>query len=160
VKQDASQTRNMQSATRSGLIARYARFEDYHDIIGERAKLLANFVTSLGGEGTKSLWYVDTGPFLERDIAQRAGIGFVGKHTNLISRRLGNWIFLAEIISTLEIEPDAPEKNHCGTCAPVHFVSHDRIEGRDPRGIPARDRESDLWLRRLPRGMSLEPLRP
>ena len=65
---------------------------------------------------TRSLWYVDTGPLLERDFAQRAGLGFVGKHTNLISRRLGNWIFLAEIMTTLELEPDAPEKNHCGKC--------------------------------------------
>jgi epoxyqueuosine reductase len=65
----------------------------------------------------RSLWYVDTGPVLERDFAQRAGIGFVGKHTNLISRRLGNWIFLAEILTTLELEPDAPEKNRCGKCS-------------------------------------------
>jgi epoxyqueuosine reductase len=54
---------------------------------------------------------------LERDHAQRAGLGFVGKHTNLISRKLGNWIFLAEIITTLELEPDAPERNRCGTCS-------------------------------------------
>jgi len=59
---------------------------------------------------------VDTGPVLERDLAQRAGMGFVGKHTNVISRRLGNWIFLAEILTTLKLEPDAPEKNHCGSC--------------------------------------------
>ena len=59
---------------------------------------------------------MDTGPVLERDFAQRAGLGFVGKHTNLISRRLGNWIFLAEILTTLELEPDAPEQNHCGKC--------------------------------------------
>lgn len=53
---------------------------------------------------------------LERDLAQRAGLGFVGKHTSLISRRLGNWFFLAEIITTLELEPDAPEPNRCGSC--------------------------------------------
>jgi epoxyqueuosine reductase len=53
---------------------------------------------------------------LERDFAQRSGLGFIGKHTNLISRQLGNWIFLGEIITTLELEPDAPEKNRCGTC--------------------------------------------
>ena len=100
----------------TGVVARYARFKDYHDILGERLKSLAEFVTQLGGEGTRSLWYVDTGPLLERDIAQRAGLGFVGKHTNLISRRLGNWIFLAEILTTLELAPDAPEKNHCGSC--------------------------------------------
>jgi epoxyqueuosine reductase len=100
----------------SGAVARYARFDDYHDVLGERLKLLAEFVTRLGGAGTRSLGYVDTGPLLERDLAQRAGLGFVGKHTNLISRGLGNWIFLAEIITTLELEPDAPEKNRCGAC--------------------------------------------
>jgi epoxyqueuosine reductase len=97
-------------------IARYARFQDYHDILAERLKLLTDFVNTLAGEGARSLWYVDTGPLLERDLAQRAGIGFVGKHTNLISRQLGNWIFLSEIITTAEFEPDAPEKNRCGTC--------------------------------------------
>ena len=56
------------------------------------------------------------GPLLERDLAQRAGLGFVGKHTNLISRTLGNWFFLAEILTTLDLEPDSPEKNRCGTC--------------------------------------------
>ena len=99
-----------------GLIARYARFADYHEILGERLKALAEFVNQFGDE-TRSLWYVDTGPVLERDFAQRSGLGFVGKHTNLISRRLGNWIFLAEILTTLELEPDAPEQNHCGKCS-------------------------------------------
>jgi epoxyqueuosine reductase len=100
---------------KSGLVAAYARFDDYHNILGERLKLLTEYAGQFGVE-TRSLWYVDTGPLLERDLAQRAGIGFVGKHTNLISRRLGNWIFLSEIITTLELEPDAPEKNHCGKC--------------------------------------------
>lgn len=99
-----------------GVIARYARHADYHEVIGEQLRQLTKFVNQLGGHGTRSLWYVDTGPFLERDLAQRAGLGFTGKHTNLISRRLGNWIFLAEIITTLELPPDAPEKNRCGTC--------------------------------------------
>jgi epoxyqueuosine reductase len=70
----------------------------------------------LGGPETHSLWYVDTGPLLERDLAQRAGLGFIGKHTNLISRRLGNWIFLSEVITTVELTSDAPEKNRCGSC--------------------------------------------
>jgi epoxyqueuosine reductase len=102
---------------KSGVVARYARFDDYHDVLGERLKSLAESVNQLVGTEVRSLWYVDTGPLLERDFAQRAGLGFVGKHTNLISRRLGNWIFLSEIITTLEIEPDAPEKNHCGKCS-------------------------------------------
>ncbi len=99
-----------------GVIARYARSADYHAVLGKRLKTLADFVTQMGGEGTRSLWYVDTGPFLERDLAQRAGVGFIGKHTNLISRQLGNWVFLAQIITTLAVEPDAPEKNRCGSC--------------------------------------------
>ena len=100
----------------SGVIARYAQFADYHDVIEARLKELTTFLDQLGGVGTRSLWYVDTGPLLERDLAQRAGLGFVGKHTNLISRGLGNWIFLSEIITTLELSPDAPENNHCGRC--------------------------------------------
>jgi len=100
----------------SGVVARYARFSDYHNILGERLKQLADFANQLGGAGTRSLWYVDTGPLLERDLAQRAGLGFIGKHTNLISRQLGNWLFLSEIITTLDLEPDAPEKNRCGSC--------------------------------------------
>ena len=100
----------------TGVIARYARFDDYHTVLGGRLRELAGFVNALGGTETRSLWYVDTGPLLERDLAQRAGLGFAGKHTNLISRRLGNWFFLSEIITTLELEPDEPEKNHCGRC--------------------------------------------
>ena len=100
----------------SGAIARYARFDDYHDVLAERLKALTAVIDGLAGEGGRSLWYVDTGPLLERDLAQRAGLGFVGKHTNLISRSLGNWFFLSEIITTLALEPDAPEKNRCGSC--------------------------------------------
>lgn len=101
---------------RHGLIARYARYADYHDVLAPRLKELTEFVNALGGPETKSLWYVDTGPLLERDLAQRAGIGFAGKHTNLISRNLGNWFFISEIITTLELPPDDPEKNRCGHC--------------------------------------------
>lgn len=104
------------SATTNGIIARYAQFADYHNVLGEKLKALSQFVDELGGASSRSLWYVDTGPILERDFAQRAGLGFVGKHTNLISRKLGNWIFLSEILTTFELEPDAPEKNHCGSC--------------------------------------------
>ncbi len=100
----------------TGVVARYARYGDYHDILAPRLAELSGFLDQLGGPGTKSLWYVDTGPILERDLAQRAGLGFVGKHTGLISRDLGNWFFLAEIITTLKLDPDTPEKNRCGIC--------------------------------------------
>ena len=99
-----------------GLIARYAQHADYHDVLAEPLRQLTACINALGGSGTKSLWYVDTGPLLERDLAQRAGLGFAGKHTNLISRKLGNWFFIAEIITTLELPPDEPERNRCGTC--------------------------------------------
>ncbi|HYT59065.1 MAG TPA: tRNA epoxyqueuosine(34) reductase QueG [Haliangiales bacterium] len=114
---DQPGTVNPKPGTARGVVARYARYADYHDALGGRLKQLTGLVNQLGGAGTRSLWYVDTGPLLERDLAQRAGLGFIGKHTNLISRRLGNWVFLAEIITTLELAPDAPEKNRCGTCA-------------------------------------------
>lgn len=99
-----------------GVIARYARHQDYHDVIAAPLRELAAFLTELGGPATRALWYVDTGPVLERDLAQRAGLGFIGKHTGLISRRLGNWFVLAEILTTLELDPDPPEANRCGSC--------------------------------------------
>jgi epoxyqueuosine reductase len=101
----------------SGVVARYACYDDYHNVLGERLKQLTGLLSELSGTGARSLWYVDTGPLLERDLAQRSGLGFIGKHTNLISRRLGNWIFLSEILTTVELEPDEPETNRCGSCA-------------------------------------------
>jgi epoxyqueuosine reductase len=116
VRPDAAATSSAATKPLHGVVARYARYTDYHDVLGERLKTLTEFVNELGAAGTRSLWYVDTGPVLERDLAQRAGLGFIGKHTNLISRRLGNWFFLAEILTTLELEPDSSEKNRCGAC--------------------------------------------
>lgn len=99
-----------------GVVARYARHADYHDVLAAPLRTLAAEMDALGGPGTRSLWYVDTGPVLERDLAQRAGLGFVGRHTNLVSRGLGNWFLIAEVLSTLELEPDPPEHNRCGSC--------------------------------------------
>ncbi len=102
--------------TTPGLIARYARYTDYHNILAAKLKTLANTINQTTAPASHSLWYTDTGPILERDLAQRAGIGFIGKHTNLISRSLGNWFFLSEILTTAKLPPDPPEKNRCGTC--------------------------------------------
>jgi epoxyqueuosine reductase len=99
----------------TGLIARYARGQDYHEFMGAKLEQLSTFIRSLG-PSVQTKAYVDTGPVLERDLAQRAGIGWIGKHTNLISRDLGNWFFLGEILTTLELEPDRPEREYCGTC--------------------------------------------
>jgi epoxyqueuosine reductase len=103
--------------SREGIVARYARYTDYHVVMGQRLAALTRCVDRLGGSGIRSAWFVDTGPILERDLAQRGGLGFVGKHTGLISRRFGNWILLGEILTPLELEPDPPEINHCGSCA-------------------------------------------
>ena len=113
---DTSATSAELSSAPRGIVARYAQHPDYHDLLKPPLQALTEFLDAAAGVSHRSLWYVDTGPILERDLAQRAGIGFVGKHTNLISRSLGNWFLLAEILTTAELEPDAPEHNHCGSC--------------------------------------------
>ncbi len=100
-----------------GEVARYARYSDYHDILARPLADLAHWLDTQGGVGTRSMPYVDTGPILERDLAQRAGVGFIGKHTGVVSRRHGNWLLLAEILTTVEIESDSPEPNRCGSCS-------------------------------------------
>ncbi len=107
---------NQHPVSRSGLIARYARYHDYHELLSGPLKSLTAFIDQARPGQARSLWYTDTGPILERDLAQRSGLGFVGKHTNLVSRTLGNWILLSEIITTFELEPDEPERNRCGSC--------------------------------------------
>lgn len=99
-----------------GVVARYARFRDYHDRVAPLLDALMRELAEVGGTGTRSAACCDAGPFLERDLAQRAGLGFAGKHTNLISRSLGNWFFLAEVLTTVEFEPDDTERNRCGSC--------------------------------------------
>ncbi|WCJ60533.1 tRNA epoxyqueuosine(34) reductase QueG [Fontisphaera persica] len=100
----------------AGFVARYARGADYHQILGGKLAELAALLNREGGAGTRSLWYVDTGPILERALAQRAGIGFIGKHSQLINRHHGNWLLLGEILTTVALPPDTPERNRCGTC--------------------------------------------
>jgi epoxyqueuosine reductase len=99
-----------------GIVARYARFSDYHNVLGRQLTQLVESLKAWAGPKAAALWYVDTGPVLERDWAQAAGLGFIGKHTNLINRQLGNWFFLCEILTDVELEPDRGETNHCGTC--------------------------------------------
>ena len=99
-----------------GVVARYARHRDYHEVLGPRLQELTAWLDATADVGGRSVWYVDTGPVLERDLAQRAGLGFVGRHTGLISRELGNWFLLAEILTTVVLPPDPPARNLCGKC--------------------------------------------
>jgi epoxyqueuosine reductase len=97
-----------------GNISVYARNRDYHDLIKGRLKHLAQFVISrLGGEVKV---FTDTAPVMEKPLAQAAGLGWQGKHTNVVSRRHGSWLFLGEIYTTLSLAPDAPHADRCGTC--------------------------------------------
>ena len=94
-------------------IARYAWNDDYHDLIEQKLAELDAGLRALGGHQRS---YVDTGPVLERDFASTSGLGWNGKSTLQIHRRLGTWFFLAEILTTLELPPDPPSGDHCGTC--------------------------------------------
>jgi len=96
-----------------GRIARYALGEDYHHVLLEKLETLAKEITVTGAQAKV---YVDTGPVLEKPLAERAGIGWQGKSTMLIHPKLGPWLLLGEIITTLQLEPDAPQNDHCGTC--------------------------------------------
>ena len=97
----------------AGRIARYAWGDDYHDVIEAKLDKIDQFLCRFGGQ---QKCYVDTGPILERDHAAEAGTGWHGKNTMLIDERLGTWFFLAEILTTLELPPDQPVQNRCGTC--------------------------------------------
>ncbi len=99
-----------------GKVAKYAYGRDYHTLIQKKLKKLARFIEATGGEGTQTKIYVDTGPVLEKAIAREAGIGFFGKNTNIISRDYGSWIFLASILTNLDLEMDTPHAGACGTC--------------------------------------------
>jgi epoxyqueuosine reductase len=100
-----------------GQIAAYARSEDYHDTLPSRMKELVEFIEQQVGSPVRNRWYTDTGPILERDLAQRAGIGWIGKNTCLIHPRQGSYFLLSEILLDLALEPDPPfTTDHCGTC--------------------------------------------
>ena len=99
-----------------GLVARYARFEDYHRVIEKMLKQLAGTIREICGEQTLSRWYVDTGPVLERELAQSAGLGWQGKSTVLISQTFGTWLLIGELLTSASLPPDEPAKGHCGRC--------------------------------------------
>ena len=95
-------------------ISVYAQADDYHDIIKPRLKAVARWLTAQAGGDVKV--FVDTAAVMEKPLAAAAGLGWQGKHTNLVSRQFGSWLFLGAIFTTLELPPDAPEADHCGSC--------------------------------------------
>jgi epoxyqueuosine reductase len=142
-----------------GNVSVYARGRDYHDVIKGKLKHLAQFIISrAAAEQPQVKVFVDTAPVMEKPLAAQAGLGWQGKHTNLVSRRHGSWLFLAEIFTTLDLTPDAPHADRCGSChacmtacptaaitapyalQPTRCISYLTIEHRGP--IPAEFREA------------------
>jgi len=117
-----------------GAISVYARGRDYHDAMKKKLKALARWLAE--SERAEVKVFVDTAPVMEKPLAQKAGIGWQGRHTNLVSRDFGSWMFLGEIFTTLELPPDAPEFDHCGTCrdcepaCPTGALAGGKIEPR------------------------------
>ena len=97
-------------------IARYAWGDDYHTVLEQRLDRLVESLRGAAGDGFEARRYVDTGPVQERVYAQYAGLGWIGKNTCLINPELGSWLFLSEIITNLDLAPDEPVFDHCGTC--------------------------------------------
>ncbi|MDE3223879.1 MAG: tRNA epoxyqueuosine(34) reductase QueG [Nitrospirota bacterium] len=98
-----------------GRIARYAWGRDYHGILQAKLEQLEALIRTLAPNAC-TRWYVDTGPVMEKAWAQQAGLGWIGKHSNLVSARYGSWLLLGEVLTTLELEPDEPGTDLCGTC--------------------------------------------
>ncbi len=148
-------TFDLRPSTRAiGAIARYAWGDDYHDIIEPRLWQLDAWLQQHGGRQRQ---YVDTGPVLERDFAALSGLGWQGKSTMLIHPKLGTWLFLASILTTLDLPPDEPMRDHCGKCT--------RCIAACPTGAITAPREVDArlcisYLTIENKGPIPEPLRP
>lgn len=98
----------------TAVVSVYAQGRDYHDLVKKRLKRLGRWMVDQTGAQIKV--FVDTAPVMEKPLAQAAGLGWQGKHTNLLSRELGSWFFLGAIFTTLDLPRDAPENSHCGNC--------------------------------------------
>jgi epoxyqueuosine reductase len=98
----------------TGVISVYALNRDYHDLVKGKLKRIAQWLAHEAKAEVKV--FVDTAPLMEKPLAQKAGLGWQGKHTNLVSREIGSWFFIGTILTTAELEADAPEEDHCGSC--------------------------------------------
>ncbi len=146
-----------------GRVARYARLRDYHRVMKKRMRAYVEGLSGQLGTAVSARWYVDDGPMLDRAAAARAGLGWFGKNTNILTGTHGSWIFLGQIITDLDLEPDAPSKKTCGACvrcidacptgaivAPyvidnARCISYQTIENRGPIPLELRPRMLD-WV--------------
>ncbi|QYK41896.1 MAG: tRNA epoxyqueuosine(34) reductase QueG [Paracoccaceae bacterium] len=134
----------------------YAQGRDYHDLVKKRLKHLARWLVAETGCGVKV--FVDTAPVMEKPLAQAAGLGWQGKHTNLLSRGFGNWVFLGAIFTTLDLPADRAETDHCGTCTACLDICPTRAFPA-PRVLDARRCISYLTIEhRGPISADLRPL--
>ena len=97
-------------------MARYAWGDDYHKVMKKRLKLYVRGLSERLGREIKARWYVDDGPMLDRAAARRAGVGWFGKNTNVLTSSHGSWVFLGQVVTDLELKPDLPLKKSCGSC--------------------------------------------
>ena len=162
-------------------ISVYAQGRDYHDTVKKALKALARWLVEAEAPGEAELKvFVDTAPVMEKPLGQAAGLGWQGKHTNLVSREHGSWLFLGAIYTTLRVRARraarataAASCNACqrrlpdrrlsralpARCAALHLVPDDRAQRADPARIPRGDRQPHLRLRRLPGGVPVEQVR-
>ena len=158
-------------------ISAYAKGDDYHELIKARLKDIARWLVANAGGEVKV--FVDTAAVMEKPLAAKAGLGWQGKHTNLVSRQFGSWLFLGSIFTTLDLPADDAREGQLrhlprlsrhlpdrgvpralpARCAALHFVSDHRAQGTDPARIPRCDRQPHLWLRRLSGRVSVEQVR-
>jgi epoxyqueuosine reductase len=131
--QESSRSSPLRGKKTSGQIASYALGNDYHEILPPRLRTLIAFIETQVGRPVANRYYTDTGPILERDLAQRAGLGWIGRNTCLIHPRAGSYFLLAEILLDIELDPDPPfTTDHCGACTrcldacPTHCILPDR----------------------------------
>ena len=158
-------------------ISAYAKGDDYHELIKARLKEVARWLVANAGGDVKV--FVDTAAVMEKPLAAKAGLGWQGKHTNLVSRQFGSWLFLGSIFTTLDLPADRARAGQLrqlprlprhlpdrgfpralpARCAALHFVSDHRAQGADPARIPRGDGQPHLRLRRLPRRLPVEQVR-
>jgi epoxyqueuosine reductase len=121
----------------------YSQGADYHDVIKRKLKALARWLAAETGEDVKV--FVDTAAVMEKPLAAAAGLGWQGKHTNLVSRQHGSWLFLGAIYTAAELPPDAPEADHCGRCTACLDTSRRSVRETAVRKLVAPSPAAEPW---------------